>query len=195
MLISIRAVHSSDEHSHTISNCSLGFPAARCSKRSFSSRNQASLAPFLSLRLVTGAVNEEGSWRRNASVLVQLLVKASSPAPFSARARSVGSSVVIEVAGEVDLATAPELERAIELNSNAAERVVIDLTDAAFVDSSALQVLVTSREWLAGQAIVMSVVVPTSSIVYRPFEIASLVETLNVLPKVEDALPTTPGSS
>jgi anti-sigma B factor antagonist len=48
---------------------------------------------------------------------------------------------VLDVQGEVDAQTAPELERSIERVSGRDRRIVIDLSDCAFIDSSVLHVL------------------------------------------------------
>jgi anti-sigma B factor antagonist len=48
---------------------------------------------------------------------------------------------VVRVEGDLDLATCPELERAIE-SADLAGRVVVDLSGCTFLDSSALRVLV-----------------------------------------------------
>ena len=43
--------------------------------------------------------------------------------------------VVVGVAGEIDVATAPELERALA-DAGAEKRVVLDLSECQFIDSS-----------------------------------------------------------
>jgi anti-sigma B factor antagonist len=54
--------------------------------------------------------------------------------------------VVISVTGEVDLATAPELERSLgdALTRPGATGVSVDLSKVAFMDSAGLRVLVTA---------------------------------------------------
>jgi anti-sigma B factor antagonist len=49
---------------------------------------------------------------------------------------------VVSLGGEIDIYTAPKLERALEeLTSSGARQVVIDLAGAAFIDSTVLGVL------------------------------------------------------
>jgi anti-sigma B factor antagonist len=50
---------------------------------------------------------------------------------------------VIELGGEVDLYTAPEFkERLVELIESGKKQIVVDLSDATFIDSTTLGVLV-----------------------------------------------------
>jgi anti-sigma B factor antagonist len=52
---------------------------------------------------------------------------------------------VLAVAGEVDLATVPELERAVKgVLEDGSENLVIDLGDTTFMDSTGLRVLITA---------------------------------------------------
>jgi anti-sigma B factor antagonist len=54
-----------------------------------------------------------------------------------------GETHVIELGGEVDLYTAPEFkERMVELIERGKKRIVVDLSEATFIDSTTLGVLV-----------------------------------------------------
>jgi anti-sigma B factor antagonist len=60
---------------------------------------------------------------------------------------------VLAVAGEIDLATVPELERAIKaiLDDGSSSNLMLDLSDTSFMDSTGLRVLImTSREFNDG---------------------------------------------
>jgi anti-sigma B factor antagonist len=62
---------------------------------------------------------------------------------FRASSRHLGDGTrVVAVAGEVDLYTAPEFGRALELNGSADGRIVIDLSECTFLDSTGLGILV-----------------------------------------------------
>jgi len=59
-----------------------------------------------------------------------------------------GDVVVISVGGEVDAHTAPAVREAVEDRIRPGVRVVVDLTDVTFLDSTGLGVLVTSLKRL-----------------------------------------------
>jgi anti-sigma B factor antagonist len=62
---------------------------------------------------------------------------------LSLSTRAVGDHTVLEVGGEVDVYTAPQLrERLIELSQAGAQHVVVDLSRVEFLDSTGLGVLV-----------------------------------------------------
>ncbi len=61
-----------------------------------------------------------------------------------------GPTAIIKLVGELDPATAPQLEDAVEmlLEDSATSRVVLDLAGLSFLDSSGLRVFVTARQSL-----------------------------------------------
>ena len=60
--------------------------------------------------------------------------------------RHSGGAVVVHLEGELDLYNAPEVRTALlELASEQPERLVVDLAEVAFVDSTALGVLIEAR--------------------------------------------------
>jgi anti-sigma B factor antagonist len=74
---------------------------------------------------------------------------ASSPAGFAIEMQKLDRDVThVALSGEVTLAVAPELrQRLDELMSADHPRILVDLTDTTFLDSTALQVLLdTARE-------------------------------------------------
>jgi anti-anti-sigma factor len=81
-------------------------------------------------------------------------------------------AVVAIVAGELDMATSPDLERAIE-HTGPDGRLVIDLTGCTFVDSSAIRVLAT-RAQAASRAGGSVAVVATDPGIRRVLEIAAI---------------------
>jgi anti-sigma B factor antagonist len=53
---------------------------------------------------------------------------------------------VVSVRGEIDLATAPELERALAaLPEDGVESVIVDVTDCSFMDSTGLHLLTRTQ--------------------------------------------------
>jgi anti-sigma B factor antagonist len=69
-------------------------------------------------------------------------VTTSSNGSLSVRRDALGSDTVLHLAGELDLATAPQLDEAI--SSTVAEHLVLDLSDLSFIDSSGISLLVVA---------------------------------------------------
>lgn len=69
----------------------------------------------------------------------------AQPTPFSIAAATEGGRVVLTLRGELDLATAPELERAVSAPLGAGQDLVLDLRELEFMDSSGIRVLVTAH--------------------------------------------------
>jgi anti-sigma B factor antagonist len=66
-----------------------------------------------------------------------------SKQPFGIDSQLDGGRCRLFVSGELDLATVPELEQAVEAAlTDGARELVIDLTRIAFVDSSALRMFI-----------------------------------------------------
>ncbi len=101
-----------------------------------------------------------------------------------------GKCVIASAFGEIDLATAPALLDAIEseLGRSAPDRVVIDLSEVRFLDSSGLNALVRLQRLLEERGIGMRLVIPSDSIVRQVFEITRLTEPLSVVDSLTDAL-------
>ena len=68
------------------------------------------------------------------------------PEAFSVRTEPRGDAVVVIPTGELDLATAPALEKALaDAFDGDSARVVLDLRELEFIDSSGLRTLLTAR--------------------------------------------------
>ena len=68
------------------------------------------------------------------------------PEAFSVRTEQHGDAAVVIPTGELDLATAPALEDALQTAfEEGAGRVVLDLRELEFIDSSGLRTLLTAR--------------------------------------------------
>ena len=68
----------------------------------------------------------------------------AEPPEFSITRASLDGSLIIGVVGELDLATAPQLDHALEY-CNEGAHVVVDLTALSFIDSTGLHVLLKKR--------------------------------------------------
>jgi anti-sigma B factor antagonist len=67
--------------------------------------------------------------------------------PFRVEAESVDGVRAFRVVGELDQATAPGLSQPLmEAIEAGAERVLVDLTDCEFIDSTGLAILVEAHE-------------------------------------------------
>lgn len=112
--------------------------------------------------------------------------------PFQVLSSSRDDSVIVEVRGEIDLATAPELMRGVEAGLDAGpvgvRRLVIDLSDVGFLDSSGLNALVRLRRLLDGRGIAFRLVSPADRAVRHVFEITELTEPLHVVDSIDHAL-------
>ena len=107
---------------------------------------------------------------------------------FELRESVSGGAVTIEVIGEVDMATAPELGAKLESVGDETRLVVVDLREVAFLDSSGLNTLAHSQRELEGRGIGFRIVSPADHVVRRIFEITHLTESLHVVDSVDDAL-------
>ena len=95
---------------------------------------------------------------------------------------------VVAVVGEIDLFTAPEFkQRMSELIDAGRSRLVVDLTDTTFIDSSSLGVLIGAhrRLKLRGGALL---VVCESEAIAKTFKITGLDGVFTLASSVEQAL-------
>jgi anti-sigma B factor antagonist len=94
---------------------------------------------------------------------------------------------VIRVEGELDLGTAPKLSDLLDGPAAAGKRVVLDLTECGFIDSSGLRALLSARSAAdtAGGSLALVVADPN---ILRVFEVASLDQVLEIHPTIDAAL-------
>ena len=70
--------------------------------------------------------------------------------------RTAGArSITLQLRGDLDLATAPEVVEAIDSIADSYGRLVLDLSKLAFIDSTGVRVLVRSKEELARHGVQM----------------------------------------
>lgn len=88
--------------------------------------------------------------------------------------------VTVRAVGEIDLATADELERPmLELFDSGFEDVVLDLRDVTFMDSSGIRVLITTHQHAKDRGAGLSIVVGTSR-VRQTLELSGAIDYLEV---------------
>jgi len=96
-------------------------------------------------------------------------------------------TVEISVAGELDLATAPSLKWSLlDALKAGRNRLLINLSNVTFIDSTALSVLVGVHRRLGDDALMA--VVCTNPNVLRIFEVAGLKVAFEIFPTQEQAL-------
>jgi anti-sigma B factor antagonist len=95
---------------------------------------------------------------------------------------------VIAVAGEVDLFTAPEFkERVMAPIAADVARVVVDLSDASFIDSSSLGVLIGAHRRLRARGGRLMVACDHAAFL-KTFRVTGLDSVFTIAPTVEEAL-------
>lgn len=97
---------------------------------------------------------------------------------------------VVAVEGEHDLYTAPSLREQVEALLDEGVSVVVDLTEATFVDSSILGVLVAGRQQAAdlGLGFAVALAEGGTAAVRRILEVTGLTPVLPVLPARDAAV-------
>ena len=105
----------------------------------------------------------------------------TEPPPFELNSARNGHVFVLEVSGEVDMATAPEVSKVLEVVAEPIERVIVDLSGVSFLDSSALNALVRNQRELSERGVTFRVVSPADQAIRRVFEITQLISQLGVV--------------
>jgi anti-sigma B factor antagonist len=99
-----------------------------------------------------------------------------------------GERLVVGVRGEIDLFTAPELKRVLtEAIESGRVRIVIDLTDTTFLDSTALGVLIGAVKRLRSRDGALALVNVDENIA-KTFEITGLDQIFTIVATREEAL-------
>ncbi len=101
------------------------------------------------------------------------------------RSYSRGGALVFELCGEHDVSTIPQIEPAIA-NAIADEpRIVFDLTECTYLDSSIVSMLLRSYKLLSKR---MRIVAPASSQARRVLGVTQFDKYVKVFPDVNEAL-------
>lgn len=95
---------------------------------------------------------------------------------------------IVAVRGEVDLHTASKVQYAIERGSEGVETVVVDMSDVAFMDSTALSTLMRAKETLEKDGTSLRLTAPSGA-VQRIFEVTGFGDYFEIYPSREDAIP------
>lgn len=106
---------------------------------------------------------------------------------LTVRAEQRGEFVVVAVAGELDMATAPQLQQHVtELVDAGQTRLVFDLSEVSFCDSTGLSVFVRARNRCESAGGQVKLAAPQRAVL-RILEVSGLVEVLHTFPTVDEA--------
>ncbi|MBW3652726.1 MAG: STAS domain-containing protein [Actinobacteria bacterium] len=95
---------------------------------------------------------------------------------------------VLAVRGEIDLFTAPELKQVLAQSIEAGRvRIIVDLSDTTFLDSTALGVLIGAVKRLRSRDGALAIVNIDENI-SKTFEITGLDQIFTIVPTREEAL-------
>jgi anti-sigma B factor antagonist len=127
--------------------------------------------------------SEPSSIRRGSDVDDQITLTTSNPAP---------GQVVLEVGGEVDMLTSPQLRAAVleQFETEGVQLVVLVLDGVTFLGTSGLAVLIEVREAAHAAGVELRLVC-TARRVLRPLTIAGLVPLFDVHETLDRALAST----
>lgn len=104
------------------------------------------------------------------------------PRMFEVRVDTERDRATVTPVGEIDLLTAPALQRAVEeLLDRGAARVVVDLSEVPFLDSQGIRALLAAHRKAQECGAEVSLLVP-NHVTRRALEICGLLERLDVLP-------------
>jgi anti-anti-sigma factor len=117
---------------------------------------------------------------------------ASPPAFLILEEELEGDAVAVTVAGELDMGTAPMLQRRLEdIHGRGMRRILLDLSEVSFIDSLSVASIVAARRRLGPQG--RMAVVASHPHVLTVFEIAGLDDVINLRTTYDDALAMTNG--
>jgi anti-anti-sigma factor len=111
------------------------------------------------------------------------------PHQFQVNAERVGTSALVTVRGELDIATLPEFERAVtRMRSQGLERLVIDLRELSFLDSMSIELMLRLHGELTSTGADL-VIVRGPRAVDRIFDLMELQRVLTLVDEPPDLTP------
>lgn len=113
-------------------------------------------------------------------------------APLTVTSHYTGRTQVLTVSGEIDMLTAPRLEKALtEALDEHPDAVVLDTTDVSFLSSAGLAVMVRIHQ-LAEEDVSFRVVA-SGAATLRPIELMGLDDELSIYASAAEAVAASPG--
>lgn len=106
---------------------------------------------------------------------------------FDIRLRDHDGWTVLEVVGEIDLSTAPQLERRVDdVIEQGSHRLILDLTGVVFMDSTGLRALIAAQKSIAEHTGRLAIAAADGPVT-RLLSITGVQSELIVHPTVEEA--------
>ncbi|BFU47561.1 STAS domain-containing protein [Krasilnikovia sp. MM14-A1004] len=107
---------------------------------------------------------------------------------LTVRTEERGDIVVLSVGGELDMATAPQLQDQItDLLERGHARLVFDLAEVSFCDSTGLSVFVRAKNSTDDAGGTVRLAAPQRGVL-RILEVSGLVEVLGTYPSIDEAI-------
>jgi anti-sigma B factor antagonist len=98
---------------------------------------------------------------------------------FSITSRRLEHGIALDLSGDVDLATAPIVEEELRRAAESEDRVVLNLQDVGFMDSTGIRVVISADQRLREQGASLRLVhVPAQ--VHRLFELVGVIDHLEI---------------
>jgi anti-sigma B factor antagonist len=111
------------------------------------------------------------------------------PEPLDVTLATQDDVCIVTVTGEIDMVSAPDVIAAFAPHeATRLRRWVVDITGVSFIDSTGLSAFVKAHRELERQGVEFRLVVGPSSAAHRALEITGLLDELNVVSSVEEAL-------
>jgi anti-anti-sigma factor len=104
--------------------------------------------------------------------------------------RPEAGKAVVLLEGEHDLATVPELRDLLDDLASENRLLVVDLSETSFADSITLNALVNAKQLAEAHDCRFRIQMGPTALLYRVFEVAGLLATMDVVPTREEALET-----
>src|SRR3712207_6057302 len=111
----------------------------------------------------------------------------SEPSQFTVRVEREGDAAIVTPSGELDLASAPELEQVLRGLEPPLARLVLDLSELTYIDSTGLKIVMYAQR-RGGQEGYKLVLVPGPVSVHGVFQVTGIADALPFAPDRQRAL-------
>ncbi len=118
------------------------------------------------------------------------MTETSGPAPLTTTRRTHGDVLIVEVTGEIDMDTAPQLQTELSdaLRHAAGGVCVVDLTAVSYLGSAGLNALLSATQEAEQRHEPLRLVVDANRPVVRPIMVTGLSDVLSLYHSMDEAL-------